>query len=83
MAIEDHYLTEDLEQVSDNLEVLHTSAMNVLKGATTGDFELVEQSQISIERSRKILRALYAKKLKHDEFASVNYGIYKRRGWMN
>lgn len=83
MAIQDHYLQEDLEQVADNLEALHQSTLNILNGATSGNFELIKQSQIQIEKSRKILKALYLKKLKHDDFNNVNYGIYKRRGWIN
>lgn len=73
MGVNDHYPIENFGQVSDNLDILHTAAMNILKGATTGNFELIEQSQIDIERACKILKALHNKHLKRDEFPQAEY----------
>ena len=78
MTIQNHYLEENYEQVTDNLDELHKSAMNILKGATTGNFDLIEQSQVQIERSRKILKALCKKKVFRDE----NNLLYMRKGWV-
>lgn len=82
MAIQDHYLQEDSEKVTNNLELLHKSTMDILKGATTGNFELIEDSQIQIEKSRKALKALHIKRLRRDDFLENNNEIYRRRGWL-
>lgn len=80
--IQNNYLHEDFEKVSNNLDVLHEATMNILKGSTAGDFDLIEKSQIEIEKSKKTLYALHMKKLKRDEFQQFNNGIYSRRGWL-
>lgn len=82
MAIQDNYLPEDTGLVTANLEILHKSTMDILKGSTTGDFELIEESQIQIEKSKKILKALHIKKIKRDDFLEINNEIYRRRGWL-
>lgn len=81
MAIQDHYLTEDLDQLADHLENLHNATMGILEGATKADFTQTEKHQVSIQQSLRVILALHEKKLKHDEFTHKNNAIYSRRGW--
>jgi hypothetical protein len=81
MSIQDHYLTEDLDQLTDHLENLHKSCMGILEAATTAEFTQTDKHQVSIQQSLRVILALHNKKLKHDEFTQLNNGIYARRGW--
>jgi hypothetical protein len=82
MAIQDHYLPEDLDQLTDHLENLHKSTMGILEAATTADFTQTEQHQESIRQSLRVILALHNKKLIRDEHEQLNNAIYARRGWI-
>ncbi|MEC5422364.1 hypothetical protein QGM71_02520 [Virgibacillus sp. C22-A2] len=79
--IQDHYLTEDYDQVAAHLDIMHKSLMGILNSATTGDFTHTDDYQIQMQKSLKVMMALNFKKQKRDEFETLNNGVYARRGW--
>lgn len=64
--IQDHYLTEDLDQVAAHLDILHESLMGILSGATKGDFVHTTSYQVQLQKSLNVMGALNKKKLKRD-----------------
>jgi hypothetical protein len=81
MAIQDHYLPEDLDQLTDHLENLHNATMGILEAATKAHFTKTDKHQVSIQQSLRVIVSLHKKKLKHDEHELLNNGIYARKGW--
>lgn len=79
MAIQDHYLPEDLNQLSDELMKLHQTSMKILGNATDADFNDTDDHVVDLTRSLKIIKALHDKKLKRDEHNHLN-GVYAIRG---
>lgn len=71
--IQDHYLPEDLETVSDELEKLRDGSMSILKNATAADFNYVKVHQMQIEQSLKLLMQLNEKKEIRSETTRRNF----------
>lgn len=83
MSLFNHYLPQDLDQITEHLENLHKATMGILNGAIKAEFASTKELQISIDHSLRILLALHNKKVKHDEFERLNNGVYARRGWLD
>lgn len=73
MAIHDHYLLEDFNQVSTHLDIMHQATMNILKAGTNADFQLGKDSKIQLEKSYQVLEALHKKKIHREESHHVEY----------
>ena len=79
--LKDHYLEEDYELLTDELDKLHRTCMNVLNDAAEANFENTKIHLQQINKSMTLLQALNNKKLKRDEFELHNFLLYQRRGW--
>lgn len=79
--IQDHYLTDDLDQVTVHLDIMHKSLMNMLEGATKADFKLAEQSQIQLHKSLLMMIALNSKKLNRSEHELNDREFMRRYYW--
>lgn len=73
MALKDHYLIEDHEMLTDNLEVLHKSFLKALDCATNAEFSSKETILQNINESMTMLMALNAKKIQRDEMHKAEY----------
>lgn len=79
MAIQDHYLPEDLTQLNEELLMLHNTSIAAIKDAQEGNFDEMKEHQYLIFRSIKIIKALHNKKIKRDEHNALNT-VYAIRG---
>ena len=77
MALKDHYLVEDYPVVTDHLEILHKTFMEVLDSAAAADFSTKQKQLENISRSLTVLQELHKKKV-HRELYDP-YGEYVRR----
>lgn len=82
MAIQDHYLTEDLDQLNEELLKLHNLSVSAIKDAQEGNFDNMLDYQYRITRSIKIMTALHNKKKMRDENMMLN-SVYNYRGWVH
>jgi hypothetical protein len=73
MALKDHYLIEDYEMLTDNLERLHKSFSQALDCATNAEFHNKESILQSVNESMTMLMALNAKKIQRDELQKAEY----------
>jgi len=71
--IHDHYLSDDIDQVTVHLETLHKAAMNILQGATGADFNLAETSRVQMDKSLNALLELNEKSLNSAEESHIDY----------
>ena len=78
MAIQDHYLTEDLDQLNEELLKLHNLSVSAIKDAQEGNFEEMQDYQYRINRSIKVITALHNKKKIRDENMIFN-SVYNFR----
>lgn len=74
MALKDHYLIEDYPRVTDELESLHKTFMDVLESATVADFSTKQSQLQNINRSLTVLQELHKKKIHRDLYDP--YGEY-------
>ncbi len=79
MAIQDHYLAEDLDQLNEELLNLHNLSVSAIKDAQEGNFEDMQDYQYRISRSIKVITALHNNKKLHDENMMLN-SVYNYRG---
>lgn len=79
MAIQDHYLHEDLDQLNEELLNLHNLSVSAIKDAQEGNFEDMQDYQYRINRSIKFITALHNKKRIRDENMMLN-AVYNYRG---
>lgn len=77
MALKDHYLVEDYPRVTDELESLHMTFMDVLESATAADFNTKQKQLEKISRSLTVLQELHKKKTRRDLYDP--YGEYVGR----
>lgn len=64
--IKDHYLLEDMHQVSDELVKLQQTCSEVLEKAANADFYWKQDQLDQINQSMKVLQTYNEKKLKRD-----------------
>lgn len=79
--IQQHFLPEDHGEVSDNLDTLHKTSMDILKSATHGEFETAEISMLQLQAALKKLKQLNGDKLKRNEWEDRNHELYEQVGW--
>jgi hypothetical protein len=68
MALNDHYLIEDYEMLTNNLERLHKSLSQALDCATSAEFHNKDAILQSVNESLTMLMALNAKKIQREEY---------------
>lgn len=73
MALYDHYLIEDREQLDTNLLIMHQALINILKATTEANFKVAENSLIQFQRAYQIVHALHLKKVHRDKFEINEY----------
>lgn len=83
MAIQDHYLPEDLTRLNEELLNLHNLSITVIKNAQEGNFDNMTNHKYQIVRSIKLITALHNKKKMRDQHIMTNNAIYNRRGWIS
>lgn len=67
MALYDHYLSDDREQLDTNLIIMHEALINILKSTTNADFKTAENSLIQFQKSYQIIHSLHLKKTNQKE----------------
>lgn len=78
MAIQEHYLAQDLDQLNEELLRLHNTSVSAIKDAQEGNLENMNEYQWKISRSIEVITALHNKKQEHDERLALN-AIYNYR----
>ncbi|GAB3797211.1 hypothetical protein [Virgibacillus kimchii] len=73
MPLKDHYLPEDYEMLTDNLERLHKTFTKALVCATNAEFSSKDDILQSVNESLTLLMTLNAKKMQRDELEKEGY----------
>lgn len=73
MSIEQHFLSQDLTRLNEELLQIHNVSISMIKDAQKGDFENMGQHQTKINLAIKIIQALHNKKLKRNADATAEY----------
>lgn len=72
MAIQDHYLAEDLTQLNEELLKLHNTSVSAIKDAQEGNLVNMDDYQYQINRSIRVITALHNKKKMREEHGILN-----------
>lgn len=75
--IQDHYLTEDLDQLSDHLSLIHQATMTILDNATNANFIYTDDHLITLQKSLNVIIALHHKKTDYEKYELNELANYK------